>query len=101
MGAFGELLKVYWGHNPSPQVRTKPKKKTKVELKYEEQRKEFEESACFGLKERKFLVERMGNHHKRYSFNKFMYFNDWLVFTKNGKYHYLDVISKINKIVVD
>ncbi len=96
MGAFGELLKVYWGHNPAPQVPVKPKKKTKLELKYEEDRNDFE-SGWLGLKERKEIVKLLGKYHKPASYNKFMYYCDWLEFTENGKYHYWEKINIIAK----
>lgn len=94
MGAFGELLKVYWG-DPTTQSQPKPKKETsKLELKYEEDRKEFEDG-FLGLKERKILIGYMGESHKRMSYNKFMDYSDWLNFTENGKYHYWEVINKL------
>jgi len=94
MGAFGELLKVYWGDPTQPVKRKKPVKPSKLELEYEEQRKHFEEG-FHGFKEKKIIAEAMGEFHKRRLYTQFMYFEDWLKFTENGKYHYIEVLNKI------
>ena len=93
MGAFGDLLTIYWGGSTTVS-RPKPRKITKLERKYEEDRKDFE-NGFFGLEERKILVGYMGEYHKRFSYNKFMYYEDWLKFTENGKYNYSEVINKL------
>jgi len=96
MGAFGEMLKVYWGDPTLLPAKQVFKKISELELKYEEDRKNFE-NGYLSFKEKKILVGFMGKYHKRISYNSFMYYCDWLEFTENGKYHYWEVINNKNK----
>lgn len=97
MGAFGELLKVYWGGGGVVSYQPpKPLEKSDTELKYEEDRKDFENSP-FSYKERKTLISYMGDLHNRRSCKLFMNYKDWLKFTENGIYHYWEVINKMVK----